>query len=76
MKIYILTCVREDGELVFAWAFRTKADAQENLKINFDARKHQFESETSLGYAHLKKNSAALGDDYQAYIWKITPATV
>lgn len=73
MKIFILTCINESSELVYAVAFRTLAEAQSKMRQHAQVESEEFSDLGRPGnYCDIGEMSSACGDEEQCYIWNIT----
>lgn len=73
MKIYILTCVNEDGDVVDVCPFVDKAMALYTMDAQYRARRREFEENETLDPDHdyIEGNMAAVGNDRYYYVWQI-----
>ena len=73
MKIYILTCVNEDGDVVSVEPFKTRALANATMCAQYSAERREFEEEETLDPDHdfIEGNLAAVGNDRYHYVWQI-----
>ena len=74
MKIYILTCINENSELVSAKAYYDLLVAQSLMRKEWTVECSDFESNGRLGYHELRDRSASCGNEEYGYIWNITEA--
>lgn len=74
MTIYILTCINECSELVYAQAFKEFNEAQKSMDASFIVEKNDFGIRGRLEYANLGTTSASLGNEEYCYVWNITEA--
>ena len=73
MKIFILTCINESSELVYAVAFQTLAEAQDKMKKHAKVEGEEFADLGRPGnYCNIGIMSSACGDEEQCYVWNIT----
>ena len=73
MKIFILTCINESSELVYAVAYRTIAEAQDKMKKHAKVESEEFAEQGRPGnYCNIGEMSSACGDEEQCYVWNIT----
>lgn len=73
MKIYILTCVNEDGDVVGVYPFVDKALAFYTMDAQYRAGRREFEENETLDDDHdyIEGDMAAVGNDRYYYVWKI-----
>lgn len=72
MKIYILTCINEDYEVVTAEAYITLEAAQDALLEAYKAERSCFYTEDTLVGSELGAMSARVNyGDYYFYDWAI-----
>lgn len=73
MKIYILTCVNEDGDVVGVYPFVDKAKAFFTMDAQYRAERREFEENGTLDPDHdyLEDNMASAGNDRYYYVWQI-----
>ena len=73
MKLYILTCVNEDGDIVGVYPFVDKALAFYTMDAQYRAKRREFEENWTLDDDHnyIEGNMAAVGNDRYYYVWQI-----
>jgi len=73
MKIYILTCVNEDGDVVDVQPFVNRAVAEAAMDAQYRAERREFEENETLDDDHdyIEGNMAAAGNDRYHYVWQI-----
>lgn len=73
MKIYILTCVNEDGDVVFVQPFTTHELAHATMDAQYRAERRDFEEDETLDDDHdfIEENIASAGSDTYYYVWQI-----
>ena len=73
MKIFILTCINESSELVYAVAYRTLEEAQAKMRCHALVECDEFAHLGRPGhYCNIGDMSSACGDEEQCYVWNIT----
>ena len=73
MKIYILTCINEESQLVSCKAYKSLDLAQAEMICQAMSERDEFEKIGRLGnYCDIKDMSAACGDKEYCYVWNIT----
>ena len=69
MKIYILTCVNEESELVYARPYKLEIGAHIAMT---EAILAEYESEKErVGYMDIGERSGAIGNDDWCYLYTI-----
>lgn len=73
MKIYILTCVNEDGDVVGVYPFVDKTLAFFTMDAQYRAERREFEENGTLDDDHdyIEGNMASVGNDRYYYVWQI-----
>lgn len=73
MKIYILTCVNEDGDVVGVQPFTNQYLARATMDAQYMAERREFEENGTLDDDHdyIEGNMAAVGNDRYHYVWQI-----
>lgn len=73
MKIYILTCVNEDGDVVWIEPFMSRDMAYATMDAQYRAERVEFKENETLDPDHdyLEGNMAAAGNDRYHYVWQI-----
>lgn len=73
MKIYILTCVNEDGDVVSVEPFMSRDMAYATMGAQYRAERRECEEYETLDpdYDYLEGNKAAAGNDRYYYVWQI-----
>lgn len=73
MKIYILTCINEDADLVYCQPFWYLAEAQNTMKEMYEAERREFESNERLDddYDVLSHKFAVIGNCDYHYNFRI-----
>lgn len=73
MKIYILTCVNEDGDVVGVQPFTNQYLARATMDAQYRAERREFEENGTLDDDHdyIEGNMAAVGNDRYHYVWQI-----
>lgn len=73
MKIYILTCVNEDGTVLVVRPFITHELAQATMDAQYRAERREFEENETLDENHdyILAYQAATGNDRYYYVWQI-----
>lgn len=73
MKIYILTCVNEDGDVVLVEPFKKRESANVTMCAQYIEKRREFEENETLDPDHdyLEGNMAAAGTDRYYYVWQI-----
>lgn len=73
MKIYILTCVNEDGDVVSVQPFKMREMAFAVMAEQHDAERREFDENEALDPDHdyLEDNMASVGNDRYYYVWQI-----
>lgn len=73
MKIYILTCVNEDGDVVSVEPFKTRESANATMCAQYSADRREFEEHETLDPDHdfIEENIASTGNDTYYYVWQI-----
>lgn len=74
MTIYILTCINQNSELSFARAFRTKKEAQSNMKRSVESIRARFARNYGEHYVKVGNDGASVGNDSLCFIYNITEA--
>ena len=73
MKIYILTCINEESQLVSCKAYRSSDEAKIAMVNQAVAERQEFRKADRPGqYLHPGDTSTAVGDEEYCYIWNIT----
>ena len=73
MKIFILTCINESSELVYAKAFKTLQGAKAEMFLQATAEHEEFAIAGRPGlYCDYGDMSTACGDQEYCYVWNIT----
>lgn len=73
MKIFILTCINENSELVYAVAHRTLSEAQSKMREHARVESEEFADLGRPGnYCNVSEMSSACGDEEACYVWDIT----
>ncbi len=68
MKIYILTCVNEEGRVVSAEPFKSFADAAGAMRREYYAEAEDYDEE-NRGY--VADTTAFVGNEEYRYFWQI-----
>lgn len=73
MKIYILTCVNEDGDVVDVQPFVNRDLAFATMDAQYRAERREFEENETLDDDHdyFYKDAACVGNDRYYYLWNI-----
>lgn len=72
MKIYILTCVNENGDIVSVQPFKARELAFANMATQYYAERKEFERDGTLdGHDDIDEDSAVVGNDRYYYFWRI-----
>lgn len=73
MKIYILTCVNEDGDVVSVQPFVSRELAFYTMDAQYRAERREFEEDETLNPEHdfIEGNIASAGNDRYYYVWQI-----
>ena len=73
MKIYILTCVNEDGNVVSVQPFTNQELARATMDAQYRAERREFDENGALDDDHdyIEGNLAAVGNDRYHYVWQI-----
>lgn len=74
MKVYVLTCINADSELVFARVFRTKKEAQSSMRRSVESMRLHFEENYGECYKEMENDGAAIGNESKCFIYDITEA--
>lgn len=70
MKIYILTCINEDSELVFCKAYKTRCLANADMLRYLENEREEFIE--GPYYCNIGDSGAAIGDETHCYVYYIT----
>lgn len=73
MKLYILTCVNEDGDVLVVEPFVDKTLAFYTMDAQYRDERREFEENETLDDDHdyIEGNMAAVGNDRYHYVWQI-----
>ena len=73
MKIYILTCVNEDGDVINVEPFISRDLAYATMDAQYRAERRGFEENETLdtGRDYIEGNMASTGNDRYYYVWQI-----
>ena len=71
MKVYVLTCINEEAEIVLLELFQTHAQARERMIESFNAECEELNNTGRLDYEHAGPESASCGNSEYYYWWKI-----
>lgn len=73
MKLYILICVNEDGDVVGVQPFTNQYLARATMDAQYMAERREFEENGTLDDDHdyIEGNMAAVGNDRYHYVWQI-----
>lgn len=73
MKIYILTCINENAELVYCRPFCSLPEAQEEMEDRYEAERSEFLLSKSLDddYGRLEPMYATVGNFNYHYNFQI-----
>lgn len=71
MKIYILTCINEDSELVFCKAYKTRCLANADMLMYLENEREEFIGSPGH-YCNIGDLGAAIGDETRCYVYYIT----
>lgn len=73
MKIYILTCINEEGSLVSCKAYHTSDEAKIEMINQAVAERREFQKADRMGqYFKPGDMKTAVGDEEYCYLWNIT----
>ena len=73
MKIYILTCISECGQLVTCKSYKRLSEAQVVMRAVASAESNVFQRIGRPGcYSEIGERVSAVGDEEYCYIWNIT----
>ena len=69
MKVFILTCVDENCDLIFCKAYRSPKEAKDEMTLQFNEKKAE---PSRIDYANINDASADIGNEYYGFVWQIT----